>query len=181
MIVIGFVAAIVLFLDQLSKYLVIANLPLLKGMSVSPIRIEVIPGFFEIIHSTNRGGALGLFSGGSPIFLIVGSVGVLVLLFLYWRTKNIDGWIRVALGLILGGAIGNNLIDRVFRGSVVDWLEFFIGQYHYPTFNIADMSIVTGAIIILWRTLFTGKKKTASTEEKQAEPTTPQASVPPQE
>lgn len=163
MMILFLVAAGIIFTDQFSKFLIIANFPLLEGMSASPEHVTVIPGFFEIIHTTNRGGAFGLFSGGSPIFLIIGSIAVLVLLFLYWRTQKKDSWIRVALGLILGGAFGN-LIDRVLHGSVTDWLEFFIGQHHWPTFNLADSAIVVGAIIILWRGLFTGKKTKTNTE-----------------
>jgi len=173
------IAAAVVFLDQLSKYLIILNLPLYGGLEVSPIRIQVIPGFFEIIHSQNRAGAFGLFAGGPPVFLVVGAVAVLFLLFFYWRNKEKDAWIRLALGLILGGAIGNNIVDRIVRGGVIDWLNFYIGKYTWPTFNLADSAIVVGAVIILWRGLFTGNKKKPEAAKSEAQPESP--TTPPQQ
>jgi signal peptidase II len=173
------IAAAVVFVDQLSKYLIIVYLPLYGGLEVSPIRITVIPGFLDIIHSQNRAGAFGLFAGGPPVFLIIGAVAVLFLLFFYWRNKEKDAWIRLALGLILGGAVGNNIVDRIVRGGVIDWIEMYIGKYHWPTYNLADSAIVVGAIIILWRGLFTGNKKKPEEAKSDAQAETPP--TPPQQ
>lgn len=171
MILLFLIAAVVIFCDQLSKYLIIANFPILPGLDVSLHRVTVIPGFFEIIRSDNPNGAFGIFAGVSPLILVALAAIVLVLLFFYWRKQHLDNWLSVALGLVLGGALGNNLVDRVIRGAVVDWLEFYVGSFHWPTFNIADSAIVVGAIMILWRGLFTGKDALFTKPTKAATPT----------
>jgi signal peptidase II len=104
-----------------------------------------LPGFFNFTHLQNRGAAFGLFADSDSSlvqgFLIAFSIAALLLvLFLLWRgvTSAWSGW---GLGLILGGALGN-LIDRLRAGSVVDFLDFHLGRYHWPAFNLADSAVV---------------------------------------
>ncbi len=137
------IAAAVVILDQLTKALVRAWLD----------ERETWPEGFDLIrisHVENSGAAFGILQGGGP-FLIASSIlgAVIVLVFLRAAPPG-DRLYETALALVLGGAIGN-LIDRVFRGTVTD----FIDPTHYPAFNIADSSIVVGvialAVLSLWR------------------------------
>ena len=137
------IAAAVVVLDQLTKALVRAWLS--EG--------ETWPEGFDLIrisHVENSGAAFGILQGGGP-FLIASSIlgAVIVLVFLRAAPPG-DRLYETALALVLGGALGN-LIDRLFRGTVTD----FIDPTHYPAFNIADSSIVIGvialAVLSLWR------------------------------
>lgn len=138
----------VFLLDQASKWMV-AN-----AMALGEIR-RVIPGLFNLTHVRNRGAAFGLLSNyDSPwpaVFLIAFSVAALALvLSLLWRgPAPLTG---VGLALILGGALGN-LFDRLRDGSVVDFLDFHLGAYHWPAFNLADSAIVVGAVALVGEVL----------------------------
>jgi len=110
-------------------------------------------GFFQIIHTHNTGAAFGLFQGHSFALTIVALVGIVVILlyalFIYRRFPLLDNRPgRLALGLILGGAVGN-LIDRLRLGYVTDFIDVGV----WPTFNIADSSITVGVIIIAYSLL----------------------------
>ena len=111
----------------------------------------VIPGFFNLTLGFNPGAVFGSFAGASEgfrtvLFLVVGLAAVLYFgyEFLKAGTPTLMRW---AYGLILGGALGNGL-DRLTRGAVVDFLDFYYGTWHYWTFNIADCCIVCGAILL---------------------------------
>ena len=144
-------ALLVVLLDRWTKWLVAARI----GMYT---HIQIIPGFFRITHTENTGAAFSLFAD-SPShwktvlligFSMVAMVIVSVLLWKQARGLTITG---IALSLILGGAMGN-LWDRLASGRVVDFLLFYIKQYQWPVFNLADSAIVIGAgllvIEILW-------------------------------
>jgi signal peptidase II len=115
----------------------------------------VIPGFFNIVRSENRGMAFSLLADapeGVRLILLVGLSGFLLCLVVYMLWHAQQRLQRLALLLILGGALGN-LYDRILRGSVTDFLDFHIGDYHWATFNIADSAITVGAILMaaeLW-------------------------------
>ncbi len=114
---------------------------------------EIIPGFFNLVHVTNSGAAFSMFANiNSPwrhyFFLVMGGVAVAGLTFACWRMRKKHWLYCFALGLIGGGAVGN-LIDRVRFGSVIDFLDFFVGRYHWPSFNIADSAICIGAGLFL--------------------------------
>ncbi len=123
----------------------------------------VIPGFFSIVHTENSGAAFGLFADSTSqfrtFFLIALAVGVMLLitglLVQPWRGGLAPTlMLRVGLALVLGGATGN-VYDRVIRGAVTDFLEFYFGSYQFPTFNVADSAITIGAGLLLldmWRT-----------------------------
>lgn len=123
----------------------------------------VIPGFFSIVHTENRGAAFGLFADSTSelrtFFLIALAVGVMLLITALLVQPSRGGlsgtaMLRTGLALVLGGATGN-VFDRVLRGAVTDFLEFYFGSYQFPTFNIADTAITIGAGLLLldmWRT-----------------------------
>jgi signal peptidase II len=123
--------------------------------------VPVISGFFDIIYARNSGGAFGLLSTwDSPLrrgFFIFASIAALVLLWFLYRqaARSPSRSLRLALVAIGGGALGN-LYDRALTGEVVDFLDFYIGSYHWPAFNVADIAISTGAVILVYLYL-TGK------------------------
>jgi signal peptidase II len=113
----------------------------------------VIPGFFDIVHSKNRGAAFGMFSdspdGWRAFFLVGVSAAALVLIAgMLWRASTLDRATRVGLALIFGGASGN-IFDRVATGTVTDFLDFYVGNLHWPAFNLADSAIVVGCGLLL--------------------------------
>ncbi len=130
-------AIAILLLDQLSKYLVIKNIPIHDSL-------EVIPNFFYLTHIKNSGAAFGIFQGMINIFIIVSIVAVVLIIILRSLLEINSYLYNASLGFILGGAIGN-LIDRVIMGEVTDFLHIFF----WPVFNIADSFIVIGFIILI--------------------------------
>lgn len=131
------VAIVVIALDQFTKSLVRSHLELGEVWSHSI-------GIFRIIHVTNSGAAFGILQGKTP-FLIITSLFGLAAIVLYYVYPPMDhGLLRIALGMQLGGAMGN-LIDRVRLGEVTD----FIDVGHFPTFNVADASISTSIVVVL--------------------------------
>ncbi len=145
------VAGLVVLADQITKALVTKYLPLHKN-------IPVIEGIFDITHILNPGGAFGLMADMSVVvrtivFLFISSLAVGLILYFYIKTPREYVFLAFAFALIFGGAIGN-LIDRVRFGVVVDFLDFYIGKYHWPAFNIADSAITVGIFIFLYHLLF---------------------------
>jgi signal peptidase II len=133
-------------LDQLSKSLVARSVELHGS-------VPVIPGFFNITRIHNSGAIFGAFSGpgGSGVipFLTAASLIALGLVVYYFiKTPASDGKVKLALSLILAGALGN-LVDRVARGFVVDFLDFYVGRWHWPFFNVADSCITIGALLLI--------------------------------
>ena len=154
------IAVLVIALDRVTKLMIARRLSLHDS-------IPVIPGFFRIIHTENRGAAFGLFADSPSewkvVLLIVFSVvALLIVSALLWKNSHRLSSTGIGLSLILGGAIGN-LWDRVVSGRVVDFLFFYIGQYQWPAFNMADSAIVVGAGLLVFEILFTksASEKTA--------------------
>ena len=146
------VALAVLALDQWSKWLVEAHLPHLASM-------EVIPGFLNFTHVRNTGVAFGLFAahGDDLHTLALSAVGLLalaVVLVYFWRTPATDRLLLGALSLVLGGAVGN-LADRIAGGAVTDFVDVYVGTYHWHTFNVADSAITVGLVLMAWDALRT--------------------------
>src|SRR5258708_37856462 len=142
------IAALVVFMDRLTKWLVVKNIILDDS-------IPVLPGFFRLTHLENPGAAFSfLAESPSPfktVLLILFSLAALtVVLVLLWRSRNEFNATTVALSLILGGATGN-LWDRLTDGKVTDFLDFYVGQHHWPPFNLADSAIVIGALLLAWK------------------------------
>jgi signal peptidase II len=138
---------IVLVLDLATKIAIDANLSYAD-------RIPVIPGFFYLTHVRNTGAAFGLFSDAPQLyrmvfFISVSLIAVGIIISFYRKLSPGDQLAALALGLILGGAIGN-LIDRIFRQEVVDFLHFRLWRgYSWPDFNVADSAIVVGVGLLV--------------------------------
>jgi signal peptidase II len=131
----------ILLLDQWTKHLIVQRLPLYQ-------KVEVVQGFFNIIHVRNTGGAFGIFGGekgglGSILFVVVSLMAIGVILFLFIKIKEDEKILALSFSLVLSGAIGN-LIDRLRYGEVVDFLDFHLSTYHWPAFNVADSAICIG-------------------------------------
>ena len=138
-------ALFIVILDQLSKMAVLKNFRI--GESV-----PIISGVFNLVHVRNRGMAFGLFNRPDINFgyyLLVGASLIAIALLLVWffTIKEKDGLTTLALSLILGGAVGN-LVDRLRFREVVDFLDFYVGSFHWPAFNVADAAITVGTILI---------------------------------
>jgi signal peptidase II len=147
---IGIVAGAVLILDQATKAWVLANLPL--GGS-----IPVIPGFFDITHVHNPGGAFGFLAGMSAeirslLFVAVSLLATGLILYFYWQTPIRQRLLAVGISLLFGGAVGN-LVDRLRFGIVVDFLDLYAGSLHWPAFNVADSAITIGVVIFAYHIL----------------------------
>ena len=147
-----FVSAILVFADQITKVMVRSTMSLYES-------IPVITDFFHITYVTNDGMAFGLnFPFGIYVF---SGVSILFTGFLFWYLWTIQDHgiiIRTGIALILAGAIGN-LIDRVFMGEVVDFLDLMVGDYHWYVFNIADSCVTVGMGFVLYDSLILERKR----------------------
>ena len=136
-------AAAVALLDQATKHLIRERLAIAQDW-------PVFPGF-AITHVTNQGGALSLLHGHVEILAAV-SIAVIIGLVIYERRqKSLPRWQAAALGILLGGTVGN-LVDRLVFGRVTDFLDVFVGEWHFPTFNVADIAINAGVAILAYQT-----------------------------
>jgi signal peptidase II len=154
----------VIFLDQISKQLVLHALDLHE-------KVAVIPGFFDLVHVRNRGMAFGLLNRPEvdlTFYVLVATTIGVVLLMLFWftRIEREDGRVLFCLSLIIGGAVGN-LIDRLRFKEVVDFLDFYIGAYHWPAFNVADSAITVGALWLAVHVVFFQPRTKPSAKESQ--------------
>jgi signal peptidase II len=145
------IALFVVVLDRLSKWTIAHRLTLHDS-------IPVIPGFFRITHTENRGAAFGLFAESPSewkvaLLIVFSVVALLIVSSLLWKNSHSLNTTGIGLALILGGAIGN-LWDRLVSGHVVDFLLFYVGSYQWPVFNFADSAIVVGAGLLVFEILF---------------------------
>jgi signal peptidase II len=139
-------AALVVLLDQLSKVWVTASFQFHESQ-------PVIPGLFNLTFITNTGAAFGILAGaqslGRQLFFVGVALVALVVLYLAYREYREQGQIYMAaIGLVAGGALGN-LVDRLRLGHVIDFLDVYIRQHHWPAFNIADSAITIGVGLFL--------------------------------
>ena len=142
-----FFSAIIVIADQISKSIIKYSMHLYES-------IHVIPGFFHLTYVVNKGMAFGIdLPIGIGIFSFLSIIISCFLVFILWRERENILLVRIALALILGGAIGN-LIDRILFSEVVDFLDFMIGDYHWYIFNIADSAVTVGIILMLWHSVF---------------------------
>jgi signal peptidase II len=150
------IAAAVVLVDQLTKLWIIANFRLYE-------QLNIIPGYFDLVYVTNTGAAFGFMSGSQSsmrqlFFISVAVVALIVILYAYMQLRE-QGRIFVwSLGMIAGGAVGN-LIDRIRLGSVVDFLDFYVGKHHWPAFNVADSAITVGVSLFLLGTFIQHRKE----------------------
>ena len=148
-----------LLLDQASKLLVLAKLPLNS-------QVPVIHGLLNLAHVHNKGAAFGLLAGwGSEfpwLFFMATTILVLgVLGYLIWKLPDDQGLAALGYSLILTGALGN-LIDRIRLKEVVDFIDVYWGRYHWPAFNVADSLVCIGAAVLVWVIIRDGKTADAS-------------------
>jgi signal peptidase II len=149
-------SAVIIFLDRLTKTWVALRIPMGGA-------IPVIPHILRITHWTNEGAAFSLFANtASPnavrwALVCFSSLMALIILFLLVRLGDNFTLTTIALALVFAGALGN-VHDRIAYGSVVDFIEVHIFSYHWPDFNIADSSVVTGACLLLLDALLPKKK-----------------------
>jgi signal peptidase II len=138
-------AVIVAILDQLTKAAVLAH------FASRPLGDrETITSFLNLALTYNRGISFGLFNDGAGLNALIFSVAAaaIVAVLVYWLRRAASPFLAIAIGLIIGGAIGN-VIDRLRLGAVVDFLDFHVGAYHWPAFNVADSAICIGVAAML--------------------------------
>lgn len=138
----SFVVLGVFALDRLTKWIVLRSMYLGESIPVLP--------FFQLTHIHNTGVAFGLGQDMNAVFTVTSAALLVVLLVLRrsWEKRYQDWRLTYGLSLIIAGALGN-LYDRIVYGSVVDFLDFFIGQRHWPAFNVADSAICIGAALLV--------------------------------
>ena len=140
------VSAIIVIIDQITK--AVTRSAMMLGESK-----PVIKNFFHFTYVTNDGMAFGLnFPGGIYLFTSVSLLMTVFLGWYFWQQKESDLTLRLSLALILAGAIGN-LIDRILFGTVVDFFDFMIGNYHWYIFNVADASVTIGMILYIYNSI----------------------------
>jgi signal peptidase II len=137
------VALVLLGLDQLTKWVVLALLDL-------PARPIAVTPFFNLVMVWNRGVSFGMLDtlGGVAPWLLSGLALAVVIGLLFWLRQSEHAMMAIGLGLVIGGALGN-VIDRVRYGAVVDFLDFHLAGWHWPAFNLADAGICVGAGLIV--------------------------------
>jgi signal peptidase II len=139
------VALVVLALDRLTKWFIEARFSWEDTY-------RVIPGFFDIVRSENRGVAFGIFNDSTSewrtiVLVLLSLAAVVAVSFVLWHPDRLDRTSRWGFSLILGGAAGN-VVDRIFWGRVTDFLLFYFHQYQWPAFNVADSAIVVGSALL---------------------------------
>ena len=144
-------ALLIVLLDRWTKRLVATRIAMYS-------HIQIIPGFFRLTHTENTGAAFSLFADSPSHWktaLLIGFsfVAMVIVSVLLWKQSQALNLTGVALAFILGGAVGN-LWDRMASGRVVDFLLFYIKQYQWPVFNLADSAIVVGAILLVMEILW---------------------------
>ena len=145
------IAGLIVILDQATKLLVLEALPLFHS-------VPIVPGFFNLTHIHNPGGAFGFLSSGSStlqrlVFLSASILAIGLVLYFYNKTPRSFTLLSSGFALIIGGALGN-LIDRIRMGKVVDFLDFYIGDIHWPAFNVADSAVSIGMLIFVFHLVF---------------------------
>ena len=145
-----FLFLILVILDQVTKALVINFFNLYDSVALLPM--------INLTFVVNYGFAFGLLNNPSLNQILVSLVILAIIIyFLYLLIKTQDKIFQLTLTLILAGALGN-FIDRIFRGFVIDFIDIYIGKYHWPAFNIADSCITVGFVVLMINILFLNKK-----------------------
>ena len=147
---IKYLSVLILVLDQLTKFIVHSSMNLYDS-------IQFIPYLLNFTYIRNEGIAFGIyFEGAETIFIVL---PILITIYLFYLLKNEefqDKFSQIALFLIIAGAVGN-IIDRIFRGYVVDFIDFHLNGMHWYVFNIADSSVTIGLIFLLYSSIIINK------------------------
>ncbi|MEW6571089.1 MAG: signal peptidase II [Nitrospirota bacterium] len=145
-ILISLIVSSVIVLDQITKYLVNRYIDASDSVEIFP--------FLHIVNVRNTGAAFGILKDLNSGFFILVSAGA-ILFISYLLIKNAYNY--VGLSLLLGGALGN-LIDRMLYGKVVDFIDFSLGEFHWPAFNVADSSLTIGIAVVFLNLILRSKK-----------------------
>lgn len=132
------IVLVVILIDQLTKGYINRNFDYSR-------KVVVIEDFFNIVHVRNTGAAWSILQNNKVILIGVNSI--ILILTAIFMLRSVNTTLTISLALIIGGGLGN-LIDRIFRGSVIDFFEFKIFGYNFPVFNVADMCVVSGSILL---------------------------------
>jgi signal peptidase II len=138
-------ATIVILADQASKWAI-------AGLFTDPYQVIELTPFFNLVAAHNTGVSFSMLQGMGPWLLILGATGVSLAL-IGWLAKLTTPLPALAVGLVVGGALGN-VIDRIRLGAVFDFLDFYLGNWHFPAFNLADSAISVGVFLLLLDGLF---------------------------
>jgi signal peptidase II len=155
--IVSILSGVIIILDQITKIWVQGSISMYES-------IPVIPGFFDLVHVLNKGAAFGFLNRAdihwqTYFFIGVSALAVVLIFHLVRTVDRTDPFMFTGLGCILGGALGN-MIDRIRIGQVIDFLDFHVAGHHWPAFNVADMAISVGALLLLIS--FYQRKKNAS-------------------
>ncbi len=150
------VVAILVALDQLTKALVVKKIFLYQ-------KVEVIPGFANLTRVHNRGVIFGALANlehpvGRLLLTLVSFVALAVVIIYYLKTPAAEKVFKFSFALILAGAVGN-LVDRIFRGYVVDFIDLYLGRHHWPFFNLADSCITLGGLLLIFSLILPSRRK----------------------
>lgn len=146
-ILIAIISLVVVFLDVISKKIIVSKIPLYESINVLP--------FLNIVHVQNKGAAFSILSDlGNHYFIGISLIAIsAIIVYVYKLPKGLEFF---SLSMILGGAIGN-LIDRIMIGKVTDFIDVFVGRWHWPAFNVADSALTVGIILFLAANIIHGK------------------------
>lgn len=144
-------AAVILILDQISKFVVSNTMQVNQS-------IPIIPHALYITSLRNTGAAWSILEGKMLFFYIITLVVLVIVIYYMQKIGRFRPLLGTSLGLIIGGTLGN-FVDRLIHGQVVDFIHVFLGSYSYPIFNLADSALCIGAILLLIYSLREGKKE----------------------
>lgn len=152
----------VIIIDQISKFAVFENITHVTG------RVPIIDGFFQLVHHHNYGVAWGQMQKNFIVLYIIPIIAMVAFIYMFRSVNFKTKWFySVSISLFIGGTLGN-YIDRVFRGYVVDFLDFVIFGYDFPTFNVADMALTAGVIAFAIDAFFFEHKRNEKINEKNS-------------
>jgi signal peptidase II len=155
-------ALVVVGVDQLAKYVLLEHF----GEAACVDHHERVTAFFDLVLTCNRGMSFGLFNTGQglsvPLFSVAAAAIVVILVF--WLSRVHSEMLSSAIGMIIGGAVGN-VIDRLRFGGVIDFLYFHLGSWYWPAFNVADSAICIGVFIMLFEGLWARRRNLQATSE----------------
>jgi len=144
-----FIAFFVVIIDVLTKRAIIANVMPYENIDIFP--------FLRIVHIENRGAAFGIFSNlGNNVFIAISVIAIIgIIIYAFRFAKGLEVY---SFSFILGGALGN-LHDRIMLGKVIDFIDVFVGKWHWPAFNIADSALTIGIVLFIVSNIWHGKAK----------------------
>ena len=152
---ISLVSTLVMVLDYVTKRLIVDKLELYDSIRVFP--------FLNIVYVENKGAAFGMFASlGNNFFMAISFIALASILF--YMSKIPKGLELFSISLIFGGAVGN-LIDRIMLGKVIDFIDVYVGSWHWPAFNVADSALTVGITLFIIATFKQSQKPSAGTEE----------------